>query len=207
MVGQARRPAKAEASPSAAAVKRRDEIVTRSAALFDEEGYHLTSMDDIARAVGLAKPTLYHYFRSKDSILLAIHEEIITLLLNRQRERELTDRADPADQLYDVMFDIIDLMRTHPGHVRTYFEYRRELPEEAQVEAQQARNNYFLSVRKIFEKGMARGRFRGDPQLSTITLFSLCNSVYTWFGDNEPYTVEDATAYFHSALMDGIVPR
>lgn len=195
---------KTETQPSAGAVKRRTEIVNKAADLFNEVGYYPTSMDEIAYAVGLAKPTLYHYFRSKDSILLAIHDEIISLLTERQKIRDNEADVDPRQQIYDVMLDNIDLMRTHPHHVRAYFEHRRELPESAQAEAQGLRNDYFLSVRKLFVKGQEAGYFKGDPQLSTITLFSLCNQVYQWYGPNEPYTTREATDYFHALLMKGI---
>src|SRR5437016_1336195 len=111
------------ARPSRSADDRRLEIVLRASELFDEVGYHLTSMDDIARAVGLAKPTLYHYFPSKDSILLAIHAEFISLLLGRQRLRLAHPERPVADLLLDVMLDICDLMRTHRGYVRVFFEH------------------------------------------------------------------------------------
>src|SRR6516165_1267228 len=62
---------------------RKHEIVTAAASVFDRDGYGSTSMDDIARTVGIAKPTLYHYFSSKDEILTSIHEEFIDLLLDR----------------------------------------------------------------------------------------------------------------------------
>jgi len=55
--------------PTPRAGGRRAEIVEIAARLFDRHGYHSTSMDDIAEAVGLRKPSLYHYFKSKDQIL------------------------------------------------------------------------------------------------------------------------------------------
>ncbi|WP_218007760.1 TetR/AcrR family transcriptional regulator [Nocardia vinacea] len=200
-------PLKSETNPSASALERRAEIVSKAAALFDEMGYHSTSMDDIARAVGLAKPTLYHYYRSKDAILVAIHEEIISLLHDRQLAREAED-SSPAEQLHGVMFDILDLMRTHPGHVRVYFEHRRELPDDAREEAQKARNEYFYSVRKIFEAGQLNGDFTGSPNLSTIALFSLCNSAYQWYGSPDgPYSTREAADYFYGLILNGVAAR
>lgn len=197
-------PLKSETNPSPGALERRHEIVGKAAELFDEMGYYPTSMDDIAQAVGLAKPTLYHYFRSKDSILVAIHDVIISLLHERQLARE-AEAASPAEQLHGVMFDIIDLMRTHPSHVRVYFEHRRELPPEPMQEAQEARNKYFYSVRKLFEAGQRRGDFTGDPNLSTIALFSLCNSAYHWYGTQDGnYTTREAADYFHALMLSGI---
>ena len=54
--------------------QRRHQIVESAAMLFDAQGYGNTSMEDVALSVSIAKPTLYHYFRSKEEILRSIHE-------------------------------------------------------------------------------------------------------------------------------------
>ncbi|MDX6242095.1 MAG: hypothetical protein QOG10_7037, partial [Kribbellaceae bacterium] len=50
---------------SEATTKRRSEIISAAAQLFNTAGYHQTSMDDIAEKMGLAKPSLYHYYAGK----------------------------------------------------------------------------------------------------------------------------------------------
>ncbi len=51
-----------------------DDILSAAIRLFNQSGYHATSMSDIARAVNIKKPSLYHHFESKEAILLAILE-------------------------------------------------------------------------------------------------------------------------------------
>jgi TetR/AcrR family transcriptional regulator, cholesterol catabolism regulator len=198
-----RRPA-AELTDSPASVKRRHEIVQKAATLFDDVGYHVTSMDDIARAVGLAKPTLYHYFPSKESILLAVHEEFISLLLTRQRSREADVDRPVVDLLYEVMFDIIDLMRTHHGHVRVFFEHHRELTGDALQRTLAARDTYFRSVQSLLERGETSGLVTGDAHLSTLALFGMCNWAYQWYHSDGVWTTQDVAHYFHQVLLTGI---
>ncbi|BCJ70416.1 TetR/AcrR family transcriptional regulator [Polymorphospora rubra] len=186
---------------------RRAEIVLRAAELFDEVGYHLTSMDDIARAVGLSKPTLYHYFTSKDSILLAIHEEFISILLGRQRQRLEQDDRGTSDLLLDVMVDICDLMRTHRGYVRVFFEHHRELPEASRAKALAARDAYFDSVRGLFERGRAESLLAGDPMLNSMALFGMCNWAYQWYDPRGTLTSLDVARHFHRILLQGVERR
>ncbi|MCW2540340.1 MAG: transcriptional regulator, TetR family [Frankiales bacterium] len=193
-----------DVTKAAGPIQRRAQIVEKASELFDEVGYHTTSMDDIARAVGLAKPTLYHYFDSKDSILLAVHEEFISLLLGRQRARAVNSDRSVSDLLYEVMVDILDLMRTHRGHVRVFFEHHRELPEESRAGALAARDAYFSSVRMLFEMGLEQGVLEGDPQLSAMALFGMCNWAYQWYDPKGRLTTQDVARYFHGVLLHGV---
>src|SRR5919109_5412708 len=47
----------------------RQEILRTAARLFQQRGYHATSMNDVAAALKLSKGGLYHHFQSKDEIL------------------------------------------------------------------------------------------------------------------------------------------
>src|SRR4051794_6298037 len=95
---------------SNADVKRR-EILPRIAEVFDREGYHTVSMTTTARAVGLSKAALYHYFPSKQKILFAIHDEFIRELLQRGERRAGT--MTPTRELECATHDIVGLLDTH----------------------------------------------------------------------------------------------
>lgn len=47
----------------------REEILQKSMLVFKRQGYHRTTMDDLARACGLLKGSFYHYFRSKEVLM------------------------------------------------------------------------------------------------------------------------------------------
>jgi len=43
----------------------REQILAAAAALFARQGYPATTMNEVAAACGVRKPTLYHYVRDK----------------------------------------------------------------------------------------------------------------------------------------------
>jgi TetR/AcrR family transcriptional regulator, cholesterol catabolism regulator len=173
------RPAPA-AEPSAADA-RRAEVITLAAGLFDQRGYASVSMEQIAAAAGIAKPTLYHYFRAKDEILRGIHETFIDLLLERQDERIRLGLA-PADLLLGAMTDIFGLMETHRGHVRAFFEHHRELPDAARQEIRVKRDRYQQLIQDAVTEGIRTGVFRPvDPDTATLAVFGICNWAYQWW--------------------------
>ena len=56
---------------------RRFEILRAATAVFGDKGFDATLMDEIAHAAGLAKGTLYLYFKSKDEIYQAVVEQAL----------------------------------------------------------------------------------------------------------------------------------
>jgi TetR/AcrR family transcriptional repressor of nem operon len=47
----------------------KEEIITKSLDIFRKQGYHRTSMDDLAKACGLMKGSFYYYFDSKEILM------------------------------------------------------------------------------------------------------------------------------------------
>ncbi len=72
-------------------VIKKEELVGIAGALFRMQGYAGTSIDDIAKACGLTKGSLYHHFSGKEELALAaldqVHqhyrEHIFALILDR----------------------------------------------------------------------------------------------------------------------------
>ena len=184
--------------------QRRQQIVSEAAGLFDKSSYSSTTMDDIAREIGVAKPTLYHYFQSKDEILQAIHEEFIDLLVTSHEQRTKTGMS-PEELLLEAMTDILQLMETHRGHVRVFFEHHRELPPEARERIRQKRDDYEAMVRDQFAAGIRRGIFRQvDVRLATLATFGMCNWAYQWYRSEGELRPRDIARQFWAFMMTGI---
>jgi AcrR family transcriptional regulator len=160
---------------------RRRQIVDLAAELFDREGYSKVTMEQIAVSAGIAKPTLYHYFRGKDEILRGIHESFMDVLLERHTERQRLGLG-ARDLLLGVMTDILGLMQTHRGHVRVYFEHHRDLPQAVRDQIRAKRSRYEGLVRAAVHDGIAAGQFRDvDPDTTTLAIFGMCNWAYQWW--------------------------
>ncbi len=189
------------------AVGRKGQIVARAAELFDSHGYYVASMEDIAAAVGIAKPTLYHYFKSKNDILYAIHEEFIDLLIAEHATRVVAQPGISTDEcLLGVMQDILQLMRTHRGHVRVFFENHRNLQGVKQDEIRTKRDAYTQTVTDLLHKGLSEGEFDCDPAVAALALFGMCNWAYQWYDAGGVLTTDDLAIRFWQILRSGIAP-
>jgi AcrR family transcriptional regulator len=188
--------------PRVKADDKRRELVAQAAELFDQTGYHTTSVAELARAVGLQKPTLYHYFASKDEILFSIHEGFIDLLIERQEARSgLTG----AESLREIMCDVLGLMDTHRGHVRVFFEHYRELSPDHQATIARKRDAYQALVEEVIARGVRSGEFRDvDPRLTTLAVFGMCNWAYQWYRSDGPLRSRELAELFFDLLFNGL---
>lgn len=57
--------------------ERRQEIVATARELFQKKDYESTTMRDIMDALGIAKGTIYHYFKSKEELLEAVVKDSV----------------------------------------------------------------------------------------------------------------------------------
>lgn len=67
--------ATARARRHAPAPERRAQILAAAFECFAAKGYHASTMDDLVRASGLSKGSLYWHFRSKEDVFLAVFDD------------------------------------------------------------------------------------------------------------------------------------
>ncbi len=80
------------------AARRREQLLEVSLELFARQGYHQTSMNEIAEAAGVTKPVLYQHFESKQEL----YSELLHDVATRLREAVIaatTDAEGPREQV------------------------------------------------------------------------------------------------------------
>ena len=58
------------------AAERRTQLIETAVAVFATNGYHATSMNDVAEAAGVTKPVLYQHFSSKRELFVELLADI-----------------------------------------------------------------------------------------------------------------------------------
>ena len=65
--------------------ERKAEIIDAAHDLFQQKGYDIVTMQDVMNQLGIAKGTIYHYFRSKEELLEAVIEKISEEMIHKMR--------------------------------------------------------------------------------------------------------------------------
>src|SRR5690349_14422871 len=81
---------------------KRQEVLGLAIDVFGTRGYRATSIQDLADQVNLSKSTFYHYFESKQHLLVAIYEEVLD-----ESPRALELLADTSRPPDDVVRELL----------------------------------------------------------------------------------------------------
>lgn len=99
------------AEPPAGQPGTRQRILDVALDLFVEQGYEETSLREIAARVGVTKAALYYHFRSKDEILMTLHQPVHELMRNAMARLE--DPASSGGMWMTFLDWLIDQMAAH----------------------------------------------------------------------------------------------
>ena len=166
----------------AKAQERRREILRGAALAFARGGYDATNMDQIARACGLAKGHIYHYFRSKEEIFTEIRTDAVSRLIQRLTPIATAAAKDPELALRKAIAAVI--ARIFDPEER----YEIGLPDPVSLSPQNRKRIRTLGRRyeqmfaNILRSGIDKGIFvTGDPKLMTFVILRAAFSVATWY--------------------------
>ena len=180
-------------SPSIRHQQVAEDILAKAALLFDELGYGLTSLQDIADAVGIARPSLYHYFRSKEELLSTLVERT-----TRSRE-EIADEvarmdASPQERLSTLLRRLGNATAVNPIGLRLMLNNTGSLPPEMQQRSIRSRRVLFELLTEILTDGMDSGVLRPMPprDVAALMIAALTGLQYKEIGGVRIDPVESA---------------
>jgi AcrR family transcriptional regulator len=185
--------------------RRRAQIVEVATLLLTERGYHETSMESIADAVGIRKASLYYYFESKDQLLVQIHRDMIDYVIDLHQVRIDGGGLTPSELLRGMITDLIQLLEIYPGRRRIFFEHFRELPVDMKQDVAAKRDLYGSMLVDVLEKGKAEGQFSfDDAALSAMFILGACNWAYQWFRPTGAKSAKEVADYFYRQVLTGL---
>ncbi|MFC5648183.1 TetR/AcrR family transcriptional regulator [Paenibacillus solisilvae] len=96
-----------------ASLNRKEQILDAAASLFAQSGYYKTTTADVARAVGVTQPYVFHFFKSKESLYLAVLERAYRRILHA------FDAVNaPPERLQETMGKaFVDLLISHRDEI------------------------------------------------------------------------------------------
>ena len=159
-----------------------NELYEHATRLFAERGFAGTSLQDIADALGITRPALYYYVRSKDELLAKLVTEVTDGPLTEIEELISRPGLDAADKLAVIVRVIVVRRATQPARFRLLIRSEAELPAELTDAYDQSRRAVLRTVATVVEEGVRAGLFRPvDSRVAALGVLGMCNWVGWWF--------------------------
>lgn len=186
----------------------RGQILQAAADLFRERGYRATTLDDIARRLGMSKASLYGYFAAKEEILAAISRE--TMEMFSRGLREISRRSLPPDEkLRQVVHRHVELVLAHRSFLAVFFGEEANFPARFARELARQKDRYDKKVAAIIEEGIRQGVYRRVPaRLIVYAVLGMVNWLHKWCDPAGPLGAEEiARAYLEFVERGILLPR
>lgn len=161
--------------------ERRKELIDAAARAFAEGGYKETSIADLTAATGLAAGGIYHYVGSKESLLIAICDDLLAPLLAEAHEI-IAAGEPPERQLRRLLRAWLTHVATHRDHMLVFAQERHLIERESQWRAVRRQRKQFEELLDgILARGEAEGSMAFDDRgLTLLALLGMVNYTPTW---------------------------
>jgi AcrR family transcriptional regulator len=180
------------------------QVATR---LFQKQGYHATTMDDIAAATNLNKATVYHYYSNKHQLLFDIYSSGIDAILDRFA---LHDQSMPATQAIDkIVHDVVEAMAEDQSRTAVYYQERpfieQSLPARDYAELKAKETAYGHHVQHAIQRGISDGTLKDtDARATALTLLSAAGQTYTWYRPASGPSIAQIGDLLTTLFLDGL---
>ncbi len=158
---------------------KRDAVLRAAVRMFNERGFHATSLDDVASSLGITKPTIYHYLGNKEQVLL----ECVTIGLRQLREAADGAREEQGsgrERLCSFLRRYAEINMDDFGRcvIRTGDEL---LSEDGRTRFRKLKRDIDCALRSMIAEAIADGSIAaGDPKLLAFTLAGALNWPARW---------------------------
>jgi TetR/AcrR family transcriptional regulator, cholesterol catabolism regulator len=179
----------------------RDDIIGAAADVLRRNGYDATTMKDIAAAVNLTAASLYHHFRNKDTLLLAVLEAGLEFVIS-EVEPVVDSNRTPEEKLRALVHQHVNGLTNNTAvGAAMVFEIRALMTAKAPAEnaAQSdhdawedflarrdeffARRDHFENLfRRVVREGVDCGTFYPvDVSMFVKTMLGAHNWIGVWY--------------------------
>lgn len=172
--------------------------------IFSTNGFEGATMDDMAQEAGVAKGTLYYYFKSKEELFKFIITEGMELI-----GEQLNEAAEKEENSLDKLKSLCTLQLNLVYEKRDFFKVVMSQlwgQEVRQFELREAINKYILKVESYLKQAMEDGIIKkDDAYFMAYTFFgALCSAAIYELINNGKSSIDEITDKIMSYMLHGI---
>jgi TetR/AcrR family transcriptional regulator, cholesterol catabolism regulator len=166
--------------PSGDYVARREEIIDVAARVFHARGFDRGTLEDVAEALGMRKPSLYYYVPSKGELLYLVFDRAITRAL--ERLHHLSSAGDPRARLRALIEHQVFTITTEPSLFSVFFDQRPRLEDRYEDPIRAKEREYFRFYNSAVEEAVAAGAIPAvNSRYAAQAILGMAGWIYKWY--------------------------
>lgn len=189
-----------------------DAVLSSAESLFVKNGFHRTTVDDIARMAGLTKGAVYFHFRDKSDVLMALlrraEDRVLYPILNRLITKDTTATAKLVDFLHNWARIAVEQRNTMFLPILMSFEFLgTNDPIEKEISGMYDRIYEALST--IIAAGRQAGELSdvGSVESQTAVLVAITDGMLLeWLRRSDKLSGPDVTRALRAVVLHGLLP-
>lgn len=182
---------------------KRAALLREAGRAFSAQGYHDTSLDDVAKTLGVTKAALYYYVKNKQEILFECHMQAQDLGDTALEYSEQNGRTG-REKILLLARKYIELITGEMGSFAVLGEFDALDAENRTIIARR-RDKFDRHFRRLVSDGIADGSIRTvDPKLTVFFFMGAINWMTRWFRPDGPLPGEEIAQHFADLLDKAI---
>ena len=174
--------------------------------VFAARGYDGASMDDVARAAGITKASIYHHVAGKEALLERGLRRALDALFAVLREPEATSGAAIA-RLRHIVARVAEITLALQPELTVLFRIRGNSAVER--DAIERRRTFDRIVTALVREAQDAGDARADLDAAVLTrlVFGMSNSVVEWYRSGGRVADAEIARAVAACAFEGLLPR
>lgn len=188
------------------ATARRDEIIRVAAQIFAAKGYHATTLDEIARELGVTKPALYYHVRNKEEIL----REIINKIMEPMETAIKVGGSglSPREKIESIIQILVRFGAERKETTLIAFEELKILPKRSRDAIRRRQKGLEDILQEVLREGVKQGIFSvADEKMAAFTILASSNWVYRWYQPDGGLTPSEIAEKFVRFFENGYLKK
>ena len=185
---------------------KREAVIRAAAHAFNRKGYHNTSLDDIAAALEVTKPTVYYYVQNKEQLLFECFVtgvEALRASFHEVKQQKVSGR----ERLVGVLRRYGEAVASEFGWCMVRAE-EQDLSPAMSSHIKALKSEIDQDIRRLIRDGIQDGSIHPcDPKMTAFALAGALNWIAHWYRENKSMTGAQIATAFVTIFENGLLPR
>ncbi len=181
-------------------------VLHTAAALFNEKGFHGTSLDEVAERLKVSKPTVYYYVKNKEEILFECVRIGLEMVVGAADE--VTRAGGTAkEKLVAVMHKYAEIVTMNFGMclIRVGED---PLPPASRAHLRALKSKIDRQFRTLVQEGIEEGTFAPcDPKLTAFSIAGMLSWIAVWYDPAGQLSAREIAERNVALIMNGLCAK